>query len=101
MSLAGTICPICGKEFFPYPEHVYRVGGKRYCSWTCYNRRKEVAKRKWKAIEQYTLNGVFVRRFDSANQAAEHMGCCPNTIRDACRGKNEGKALKFIWKYAK
>ena len=100
MSLEGTICPVCGKEFFPYPEHVYSASGKRYCSWTCFTHRSEGKQRrkKYKTVEQYTLDGVFIRAFDSVNQAAEFMGCCANTIRDACRGKTE-KALKHVWKY--
>ena len=98
MSLEGTICPKCGKEFFPYPEHVYKAGSKRYCSWTCFNHRSERKAKKYKAVEQYTLEGVFVRYFDSVNQAAETMGCCPKTIRDVCTGKTKS-ALKSIWKY--
>lgn len=97
--IEGTICPVCGKEFFPFPEHAYKAGGKRYCSWTCLNHRNDgKAGRRYKAVEQYTLDGVFVKKFESANKAAEIMGCCPETIREVCRGK-EKKALGFVWKY--
>lgn len=36
-------CAKCGKEFYPAPQHVYREAsyGKWYCSWTCYNHRKD------------------------------------------------------------
>lgn len=96
----GTICPKCGKEFFPYPNHAYTANGKRYCCWTCYLHRNEKKKRKnYKVVEQYTLDGKFVRSFDSVNKAAEFMGCCPTTISEACRGLRESKARKFIWKY--
>ena len=103
MSLEGTICPKCGKEFFPYPEHAYKAGGKRYCSWTCLNHRhesKEIHRgnKKSKAVKQYTPEGVFLREFESARQAANVLGCSPVTIRTACRGKTK-VALKFIWKY--
>ena len=96
--IEGTICPNCGKEFFPFPEHAYKANGKRYCSWTCLNHRNDSKKRIYKVVEQYTLDGEFVRSFESVNKASEYMGCCPNTIRDVCRGKTK-KALKFVWKY--
>ena len=101
MSLEGTICPKCGKEFFPYPEHVYTAKKKRYCSWSCFNHRDE-AKRvrvyKSKMVQQFTLDGKLIREFKSVNQAAEYMGCSAQTIRNACNGKTM-KSPKFIWKY--
>lgn len=37
--LRSAWCPICGKEFFPTPEHVYRDGRLKYarpvCSYHC------------------------------------------------------------------
>lgn len=101
MNFEGVICPECGKEFFPFPEHAYKFGGMRLCSWSCLNSRRKKAKsgrRGIKRVEQYTLDGELVRVFDSVNQAAEYMGCCPETIREVCRGKQKA-ALKFIWKY--
>ena len=29
------ICPVCGKEFLPTEEWVYKRAGKRLCSYTC------------------------------------------------------------------
>ena len=34
-------CEKCGKEFVPAPLHIYKSGRKLYCSWTCYNHRKD------------------------------------------------------------
>lgn len=34
-------CKKCGKEFIPAPFHKYKEGSKYYCSWTCYNHRKD------------------------------------------------------------
>lgn len=31
-------CPVCGKTFFPFPEHVYkdaRDKSRNVCSWSC------------------------------------------------------------------
>lgn len=34
-------CAKCGKTFCPAPYHVYKDGRKLYCSWTCFNHRKD------------------------------------------------------------
>jgi hypothetical protein len=34
-------CKKCGKNFIVAVEHRYKEGGKYYCSWTCYNHRKD------------------------------------------------------------
>ena len=37
-------CRKCGKKFVPAPMHIYKEGRdhtKWYCSWTCYNHRKD------------------------------------------------------------
>ena len=101
--IEGAICPKCGKEFFPYPEHVYTAKGKRYCSWSCFNHRNEgkikIARAyKCKIVQQYTLDGKFLKEYKSANQAAEYMGCTANAIRNVCKGKVTSRT-KFIWKY--
>lgn len=28
-------CPVCGKNFIPAPEHIYRDGTSKVCSWSC------------------------------------------------------------------
>ena len=101
--IQGTICPRCGKEFFPTDEWVYADGRKKWCSWTCYNHREEkkIVRRNAKRVMQYSLDGKHIRTFDSAREAAECMGCLPDTIRDACRGQRGGKAVRYVWKYQK
>ena len=94
-------CAKCDKEFYPYPEHIYRVGRRWYCSWTCFSHRNETNNAtgrptKRKAVEQYTLDGEFIREFKSANEAAEYIGCNPETVRNWCKGKAN---KSFIWKY--
>lgn len=46
------ICPVCGKEFVPAPDHVYKVtkSGAPVCSYHCMMdaRRKRDARRKKK-----------------------------------------------------
>lgn len=97
-NLEGTICPKCGKEFFPYPQHIYKCGSKRYCSWTCFNHKDDGKPSKNKAVLQYTLDGVFIREFESAKQAADFIDGTANYIRYVCLGQRKS-AYKSIWKY--
>ena len=36
-------CKKCGREFVPAPLHRFKVGGKYYCKWTCYNHRADAS----------------------------------------------------------
>lgn len=99
----SAICPICGKEFFPTLEWAYKKGSKRYCSYSCLNKSREGIKRRkgLRYVEQYTEDGELVRTYDSANNAADVLGCDPTTLRDACRGIGDHRALGYIFKYKK
>lgn len=44
-------CRKCGKEFIPAPFHVYKDGSKYYCTWTCYNHRKDKSDKEETAYE--------------------------------------------------
>lgn len=41
-------CYLCGKAFIPTFEYVYhdKKQGKWYCSWTCFNHRKDKGEEK-------------------------------------------------------
>lgn len=53
----------------------------------------------YKPIYQYDLDGNFIRRWDSMNEARDfyHLGI--NSLRNACKRKS-GIHKGFIWKYA-
>jgi hypothetical protein len=58
---------------------------------------KEVKQCK-RQIDQYSLDGVFIRRFKSIKEAAEEVKIGQNCIQEACAGKTTQSA-DFIWKY--
>lgn len=41
IGIRTAICEKCGQEFIPAPMHRFKVGGKYYCKWTCYNHRND------------------------------------------------------------
>ena len=29
------VCPVCGKTYIPAPFHIYKVAGRKVCSYSC------------------------------------------------------------------
>ena len=51
-----------------------------------------------KKVYQYTLNGVFVKEWDKATDAAKSIGCDESNICACCNGKTKTCA-GYIWRY--
>ena len=56
------------------------------------------AKAKWKPILQYTKDGEFVRRWDSAKEASETLHIHKSTISQCCKGTKQS-AGGFVWRH--
>lgn len=97
-----SFCPICGKEFYPTPDWVYRSGARRVCSWTCVLRGRKPdrrrVKRREKPVEMFSPSGELLLTFDSAAQAAERLGYTPDGVRDACRSRGSFYH-GYLWRY--
>lgn len=52
-----------------------------------------------KAVYQYSLDGVFIRKFDSMMDVQRELGFSYSAISQCCRGKQK-TAYGFRWKYA-
>lgn len=94
-----SICPKCGKPFYPAPYHVYKDSKHVYCSWTCFNHRNDGReyKYRYKGVIQMDLDGNELREFPSASAAAEFIGGQRFGIATACN--NHTKYKKFLWKH--
>lgn len=89
-------CPKCGKIFCPAPLHVFVDGEKVYCSWHCFNHRRD-GKRKARRILMFSKDGTFLKIFDNSRKAAVFMDSTTRYIQEACR---TGKPYKgYLWKY--
>lgn len=53
---------------------------------------------KGKSVLQYSLDGIFIQEYPSANQASTVTGVCHSDICSCCRGEIV-RAGKFQWKY--
>ena len=53
----GAICPVCGKQFFPYPQHVFKDKRtkKKVCSYSCILNSKVSKKDERKERVRYTV----------------------------------------------
>ena len=60
--------------------------------------RVESSARKLKAVDQYTLDGEYIKTFESAGSAEMETGIHRDKIKDAARGKQK-TAGGFCWKY--
>lgn len=49
-------------------------------------------------VEQYDLNGQFIKRWENAKRAAEYYNATAKAIRKACNGERK-TCRNFIWKY--
>lgn len=54
---------------------------------------------KGKKVLQYTLDGIFIKEYNSANQASNQTGICHSDICKCCRGDTP-RAGKYQWKYS-
>ena len=41
VKMISKICPVCGKEFFPGPDWVYKNFEGIYCTWGCKRKREK------------------------------------------------------------
>lgn len=90
-------CKRCGKAFFPTPAHVYKDGYGKYCSWKCFNHRKDGKTPRWTPVECLYPNGEHIRTFQSATKAAEWIGGKPDLIKKACMEDTTYK--NYLWRY--
>lgn len=52
-----------------------------------------------KAVDQYNLDGTFVKTYQSASEAARQLGLkSPGGISEVCR-KHKGTSAKYLWKF--
>lgn len=54
---------------------------------------------KGKKVLQYTLDGAFIKEYNSANQASNQTGVCHSDICKCCRGDTP-RAGEYQWKYS-
>ena len=92
-------CPKCGKVFLPAPMHIYRDRYGFYCSWTCYNHRKDgVPKRtRSRKVDQCNRKGEVITVFQNAKQAADAILGSEKLIRNACKESLIYRGC--IWRY--
>ena len=81
-----------------------RVDNLEWCS-PKYNanygtRNKRVAEKQYKSVNQYTLDGVLIKIWESARVACKELGYkSRSNIQNCCKGRYKS-AYGFIWKYA-
>ena len=97
-------CPVCGRKFVPAPFHMYDDNGVLLCSYPCdlkNARQKKSSGPPAKSVQQFTLSGVYVATFETAEKAAEAVGVMhAGNIRNCCAGHTKSSG-GYIWRYKK
>ena len=90
-------CVVCGKEFTPHKTKRKR---QQTCSHECWLELAKIraAKRK-RPINQYTVDGVFVKKWDSCRDIQNASGFSEANISKCCNGKIHSYK-GYAWKYA-
>ena len=90
-------CVICGNLFMPYESK--RKDGK-VCSPECKRELAVINARKRKRpINQYDLDGTFLKRWDSARDIRNETGYFESNVSKCCKGII--RTYKgYVWKYA-
>lgn len=91
------ICEVCGKEFTPNKTKRRRA---HVCSNECKLRLDKInAQKRQRAINQFALNGDFIKRWDSARCVQNATGFFESNINKCCN--NVLHSYKgYVWKYA-
>lgn len=55
---------------------------------------------RYKKVNQYTLSGAFIRRWDSIKTAADNLGISASHISDCCKGRLK-QTGGYAWKHSK
>lgn len=61
--------------------------------------KEENHKSRGKIVEQYSLNGDYIKSFDSVSEAANEFGCCVAAISNCCLGRTKS-SQGYRWKFA-
>ena len=51
-----------------------------------------------KPLLQYSIDGVFIKEWENAEQVKRELGFCAENIRNVCNGRRK-KANGYVWKY--
>ena len=90
------ICEICGKEFTPNPTKRKRA---HVCSNECKIKLDYIhASQRKRPINQYDINHVFIKTWDSARDIQNELGFYESNINKCCN-HNIRSAYGYIWEY--
>ena len=102
VKMISKICPVCGKEFFPGPDWVYKNFEGIYCTWGCKRKREknlkeQIKKYRYKPVEQLDMDGNVVAEYPYAEEANFAVDGTLNNLRYACLKNLKYKG--YIWRY--
>ncbi len=89
---------ISGEKNPMYGVHRYGKDSPHYGKKHSEESKRKMSEYRVIPVEQYTLDGVYIKTWPSPKAAADYYGLTATTIKDARRGRIR-KAAGFQWKY--
>jgi len=90
-------CVVCGKEFTPHKTKRKRQQTCSHECWLLLTKRNNI--RRQKPINQYKLDGTFVKRWESGSEIERVTGYYGSNINKCCKGVL-AHYKGYAWKYA-
>lgn len=90
-------CVICGKKYNPDPTHRRK---SQVCCMACRNKLLKIcASKRKKPVIQLSINGDFIKEWDSARDCKNVTGFLESKIWECCNGSRKShKGYKWVYK---
>lgn len=101
------ICPVCGRQFIPAPQHVYKLARdnhyQKVCSWHCLCEARrgnhKAPQGRARTVVKINAAGNRAAIYDTIREAAKAQGVQPSTMAQYIRKANimkDGSHYEFL-----
>jgi len=106
--MVGNKHPMWGKKMPDYIKEALRKANENRPAWnkglkmkdSLLVEHREKRRKQMKSVLKYSLDGVFLKEYDSLGEAAREMNCSKGTLSNACIKRGKLKTYRgFFWEY--
>lgn len=106
--MVGDKHPMWGKKMPDYIKEALRKANENRPAWnkglkmkdSLLAEHREKRRKQMKSVIKYSLDGVFLKEYDSLGEAVREMNCSKGTLSNACIKRGRLRTYRgFIWEY--